>query len=646
MHRVQAVLVGATLAAVIACRPDRPLDPSDAAAGRRRFVPEGSNILLSGAGHYAAPNGQSNAPGTFESPWDLQTALSGGYPSNTVAAGDTIWLRGGVYNADNDGYLSTLMGSSGQPIYVRQYPGDPPAILDGTNTSKGQSPEQHVLTVESQYAVYWGFELRDQSTNRSSHRPHLIFNKRSHNRYVALVMHDGGVAFYNGATASDVEVIGSVSYNNGYDGPIRGHGHGVYVRNNNANLDAVRIKDNVFFNNYGYGVHAWTDAEAGDGLNRIVVAGNISFNNGSVSAHNASSNVIIAGNGIVPQADTARLNMTYFSPSVAFETPGIRIGWDGTTGQDVVVTDNYIVGGGSSTPRGALGINDWTTATVSGNTVYSASYVVSVADNTGFTWSSNNYYRPSGDAAWVYQPGQPPAQTFGNWKLSTGLGGTDQALPLPTDDSVFVRNASLDWLNGAPLKRGTIAVFNWSHTAHNAMVDLSDVVAVGDSFWIRNVQQLGTIKLEGIYNGGEVAIPVGEATVTPPTPIGGSTAPPNTHDGNVVWFDAFVVDSRTPSSPPPPPPSVTIHGFYANQNGALAPDQSVCSWRADVTGGSGTPSYQWYQNGTPVGTNSRFLDLTIGTTGFQLQVDVQSGGQSASSSKSIQISSKNGQFCF
>jgi len=101
---------------------------------------------------------------------------------------------------------------------------------------------------------------------------------------------------------------------------------------------------------------------------------------------------------------------------------------------------------------------------------------------------------------------------------------------------------------------------NWSHTAHNATVDLTNVVAAGDSVWIRNVQQLGTIVYQGVYQGGNVSLPVGQ--VTPPIPVGSNfTTPPTTHEGSVVWFDAFVVDSRTPAGLQPPPGTVTFNGI-------------------------------------------------------------------------------------
>src|SRR5262249_33513384 len=75
---------------------------------------------------YAAPDGRPTGQGTLQAPWDLTTALAGGPTKTEVKPGDTIWLRGGTYTGR---FNSTLTGTAGAPITVRQYPGER-AILD------------------------------------------------------------------------------------------------------------------------------------------------------------------------------------------------------------------------------------------------------------------------------------------------------------------------------------------------------------------------------------------------------------------------------------------------------------------------------------------------------------------------------------
>ena len=87
--------------------------------------------------------------------------------------------------------------------------------------------------------------------------------------------------------------------------------------------------------------------------------------------------------------------------------------------------------------------------------------------------------------------------------------------------------------------RGHIIIYNWSLAA-SVPVDLSPVLAPGDSFAVWNVQDLFASRplLSGTYHGGTVAIPM--TGVTPPPPLGGTRLPPRT----APEFDVFVVQKR------------------------------------------------------------------------------------------------------
>jgi len=82
--------------------------------------------------------------------------------------------------------------------------------------------------------------------------------------------------------------------------------------------------------------------------------------------------------------------------------------------------------------------------------------------------------------------------------------------------------------------------------------------------------------------------------------------------------------------------------MYANQNGAVR-SNSLCTWRGDPTGGSGTYSYSWYKNNVFVGTGHLF-EMNTGSTSFTLKLVVQSGSQSVTTTKSISVTG-NGQIC-
>ena len=93
-----------------------------------------------GAEYYAATTGSPAGSGSLGDPWDLQTALNGGKPTGTLQPGDTVWVRGGLYLAP---FTSHLRGAPGQPIIVRNYPGER-VILDAqyANCDPAKCPPQ------------------------------------------------------------------------------------------------------------------------------------------------------------------------------------------------------------------------------------------------------------------------------------------------------------------------------------------------------------------------------------------------------------------------------------------------------------------------------------------------------------------------
>src|SRR6478752_7652244 len=105
---------------------------------------------------YVSPSGSASGSGSITVPWDLETALD--QPS-AVKPGDTIWLRGGTYTGH---FVSALKGTKNKPIVVRQYPGER-ATIDGN-----YGGNEVTLIVNGQYAWFWGFEVTNSDTGRTS----------------------------------------------------------------------------------------------------------------------------------------------------------------------------------------------------------------------------------------------------------------------------------------------------------------------------------------------------------------------------------------------------------------------------------------------------------------------------------------------
>src|SRR5207237_8528079 len=80
-------------------------------------------------------------------------------------------------------------------------------------------------------------------------------------------------------------VYGSGLYNVGWQAPDRVHGHALYLKSDAGPLLA---RDNVVFNQYGYGFHVYTNVGAGL-LNNIRLEGNVSFDNGVLASTGTSA---------------------------------------------------------------------------------------------------------------------------------------------------------------------------------------------------------------------------------------------------------------------------------------------------------------------------------------------------------------------
>jgi hypothetical protein len=466
-------------------------------------------------GWHVAPSGSSSNAGSDSQPWSLDYALNGA--AGQIQPGDTVWIHGGTYRG---AFRPTVAGAPGKPVVIRQYPGERATIdVAGatSTTSRGDA-----FVVDGSWTEWWDFEIMSSDPNRyTTTRPNMIVNNASNTKYIDLVVHDGGIGFYNYPTASNVEFSGNIIYNNGWQTTVRGGGHALYLK---SATGPVIVRDNIMFDQFGYGIHMYTDAGAGQLIN-FTLDGNASFNNGSLATqYNSTStaNILIGGEEPVQGARMLN-NMTYFSPGIGVYN--LMIGYSTFANQDVTMQNNYAVGG-----QYVLSTGTWSRVTASGNQLVGSGRVVDVRDTLlgGYSWSSNSYGRDPLASAWAYRGTD---YSFASWKANTGLGVTDLvASGTPGTPKVFVRP------NAHEPGRAMIVVYNWGN-ASSVTADLSGVLAVGARYEVRNVQNwFGTPVASGTYAGGAISIPMGG--VAPPAVVGGAPhMPPQTGPD----FDVFVV---------------------------------------------------------------------------------------------------------
>jgi hypothetical protein len=207
-------------------------------------------------------------------------------------------------------------------------------------------------------------------------------------------------------------------------------------------------------------------------------------------------------------------------------TKAADIGYNLVVNHDIVLTNNFFVGGWSH-------VGEWTTATVSGNTLFDfrdSGMVWNAGNLSGQTWSGNTFFGDSTALAWRYD--SSTVTTFDGWRTLTGLAypGT-YAGSAPTGVKIVVRP------NRYEPGRANIIVYNWAQQS-TVSVDVSGILRVGDRYVVQNAQDFyGAPAAGGIYTGRSLQLPM--VGVTPPIPLGTTTAQPPPVTGPT--FNVFVL---------------------------------------------------------------------------------------------------------
>jgi hypothetical protein len=438
---------------------------------------------------YVSPSGSAGGNGSIGQPWNLQTALN--QPSS-VHPGDTLWLRGGTYGGS---FTSRLAGGSGAPIVVRQYPGER-AILDGNGGGAT------TLSVNGSWTWFWGFEIMNSNTQRFSSASGSFAGPRNfgvdiygpNTRFINMIVHDTdqGIGFWVGAESS--ELYGNIIYYNGWMAPDRGHGHGIYVQNQN---NTKRMVDNIIFDQFSHGIHAYTQ---GSFENNLYLEGNVSFNNGLLEG-SLERNILIGPTSNPAQNPSLISNYTYFTPSAGLGENNLGYFGGCVNG---TVSNNYFAGGT------ALHIQSACNPSVNSNTFY---------DTVGATsFYPNNTYYSNGNK--------------------------------PSGVKVFVRP------NQYETGRANITIFNWDHVS-TVNVDLSSVLGAGTNFEIRDAENFfGAPVTTGFYGGGMVAVPMSGLTVA--QTVGSVAAAPTHTAPEFGVFVVLPRGTTTPPTGDTTPPSISL----------------------------------------------------------------------------------------
>jgi hypothetical protein len=294
-------------------------------------------------------NGSDANPGTQAAPWKTLAQASA-----TVAAGDVVLIRGGVYSENNGAYglKLTTSGTASQPILFRGFPGETARITVGGGS------RSDTVRISGSYNVLSGIQVSDSGMQgvalSGSHNVVFdceIFSTQDSRIYANRIHHNGSVAnqdhgvYIKGSTA-DI-AWNDVGFNFSYGAQLyEGSGStytGVIVRNNvfhdNRNSGVIVSKGasgTSVFNNVFYG-----NTQAGLQVNytpvsNLSVYNNTSYRNGTWeydiltgSTVTLKNNIAYSTSGNVLRVGTA---VSGFSSDFNLFGPGsVKLSYLGTT---------------------------------------------------------------------------------------------------------------------------------------------------------------------------------------------------------------------------------------------------------------------------------------------------------------------------
>jgi hypothetical protein len=189
---------------------------------------------LFGKVYYVSPSGSDSAPGTIDQPFLTITKAN-----SVLVAGDTIYVRGGLYSLSATISLSSKTGAdSTKRCYLLAYPGERPVLDFTAQTSsdglKINGSYWYVRGIECQYAYHNGIAVNGSRN--------IIENCSVHdNRNTGLQLGNG--ASYN-------RIINCDSYFN-FNPPSGG------------DADGFAPKLDVGTGNYFYGCRSWQNSDDG-----------------------------------------------------------------------------------------------------------------------------------------------------------------------------------------------------------------------------------------------------------------------------------------------------------------------------------------------------------------------------------------------
>jgi hypothetical protein len=482
--------------------------------------------------YWVATDGLAIGNGSFQNPWDLQTALS--HPA-VLTPGATIWLRGGRYYVPlfEGGFLSSLTGTPEAPIKVRSAPGEW-AVIDG-NLFFIPVKHRTVLTIQGANTWFMDFEITNSDpagrtipitgSNPPERRGNSIDDYSVGSKIINLVIHDTGQGIGAWQQGSNNEYYGNIIYNNGWDAPDRTHGHGFYSQNTTGYKN---FYDNVSFNPFAATTRTGgTDESA---VRNYTWEGNVFFNGMMAWLGPQIENLRVYRNYTYNHGFSVgnEINSTYFNADVRenYLMSGVHLFefTNGLTFRNNTIWNNnnaeknIWVSTNAATPR--------TLFNIGGNTYYR-----NVFDFPYWQFKLSGGTGLSGDYAFNRVTGTQ-VQTYNytgkSWQDDLQFDTDSTYIDAsPMGKKVFIRRNKYD------SNRMLVIIYNWDQS-DLVTVNLASFMAVGDKYELRNVQDYFGDVIEGTFRGVSINVPMTGRTRAKPVGYDAVaqwnhyTLPPNT----------------------------------------------------------------------------------------------------------------------
>jgi parallel beta-helix repeat protein len=437
--------------------------------------------------YYVATTGNNANPGTESQPWrTLQKA------ADTAVAGDSVYVRGGVYN---ERVTFNKSGSVGSYITFQSYPGET-AILDGTGLTVPDADNALLFINSKNYLKIQNFELRNYKTAAryrvpvgiyvlgTSHHLELRGNKIHHieTNYNGSDGGDAhGIAVYGSPTTASVNNIiieGNELYalklGSSEALVLNGNVETWQVTNNkihdvnNIGIDAIgleqfrgnsslrdadRARNGLIAGNQVYNIDTKGNPAYGNEQSAacIYVDGGINITIERNKAYNCNIGIEVASERRIDQGGVPTENIRVRNNILAKNTiAGIATGGYTRTragAKDVYIINNTLFENDvKNDGNGELWFQyNLNSVTVKNNIFYTNSQnrvngVPGASAKSGYTnivFGNNVYYAPAGPSAFVFRWWKPGSSTLSNLAFSASGASNDWLESTGDTNSLF-----------------------------------------------------------------------------------------------------------------------------------------------------------------------------------------------------------------